>query len=174
MATVDTSATGYCTAAQFLETFDQRTIARLVSNTGVEVSVGSLATNAVLARALLAVSGRVEAACLAGQRYTPADLAALTGASAAYLAELVATLAMGRLILFRPGLDIELPPSYQEALADLESLRHGELIFAFTEVENAGVMDFQTVTPTDVQTRNDAVSQLKDYFGARAADEPPR
>lgn len=90
---------------------------------------------------LLAASGEVNAAALAGKRYQVADLLALTGADRRHLlrvtAGLAAFLAASRL---KPGTaDPKLIPGVQFAWDELKRLRDGEHVFGFLETQEAGL-----------------------------------
>ena len=166
--TVTTTATSYCTAAEFLKRNDKRTVARLVADADDAVTQGALPTDPNLTACLLDASGMVESAILAGKRYEVEDLAALTGAALAFLQRLVSDLAMGLLVQRRPTLNIPLSAGYQEAQRQLELLRWGERIFGFDETADAGVMQHDIITPDEVRSRNDRVYQARRYFGRRS------
>lgn len=167
MSTPLSSSDSYCTVTEFLERADARTVGDLVSDSGARVSASSLTANANVLTAIADASGMLESACVAGERYTPADLLALTGVSASFLRMLVSDLALGRLILRRPQKDTPLPASYQLALDWLEKLRRGERVFGFQETADAGVYENNFIRETDLQEANLATYQSQRLFGYR-------
>jgi hypothetical protein len=170
IVTVDSASDSYCPVEHFLKRYDRRTVADFVcyDNTDRNDVIAGLATNDVLLTMLRDASGMVEAACLMSRRYTPADLAALTGVTAHLLCRLVADLAMGLLIQFKPNLNVPYPASYQVALDTLERLSRGERIFSTVEHAQAGVVESVVETPRDVDNRN-MVTKISDrFFGRRS------
>jgi phage gp36-like protein len=122
----------YCGAQDLLNRFDARTVGDLVNDAGQRQTVSELVgppVNTVLQAALDDGAGLINAACQVGERYTQAELAALTGTDQAILFRLNCDLAFVYLAQ-RRGLT---PPGYKEAYdrsSDLlEKLKQGELIF---------------------------------------------
>lgn len=165
--TVLTSATAYCSAAEFLNRYDRRTVAKLCSDTGEAIVDGALEANTNLAAALAQASGRVESASLVGERYTPTDLASLTGNAAAHLAGIVADLAYPILARRRPKENVEVPPQAKEAEEWLEALARGMRIFGFAEAAEAGHMDSSTETRQIVENRKLWTYTAERMFGTR-------
>lgn len=164
--TPDTASSPYCTAADLLVYHDWQQVAMLVRD-GDDALPDKTATaaSAIVAAVLLAASGELESACLIGQRYTPADLAALTGASAARRSKLVADLAFWRLAQRKQPMSAnpDAVPGAKEALAELDRLRNGERIFSFTESAEAGL---PTVSdPAVTSLANPIVAESARYFG---------
>jgi hypothetical protein len=140
MGTPISSATAYCTPTQLLEFFDARQIGDLISDKGLRVSDMAIQFDPNVQAALQAASGEVEAACGVAGRYSPTDLAGLTGNSAVLLQEMVAALAYGRLQRRRFP-DKEVPESVKEARAMLGQLREGVMVFGIKENQDAGNFD---------------------------------
>lgn len=167
-----TSASSYCSAAEFLKRIDKRTVADLCSDTGTPVTEGALAANVNLLAALEDASGDVEAAALMGGRYSNADLAALItddGVGAAKLRRIVSDLAIAYLFERRPSPDLDRQPqAVERALKFLELLASGERIFGFQEVMDDGVMDDIKETPAIVEARNLPTYIARRLFGRRA------
>lgn len=162
-----TSSTTYLSATQFLLRVDRRTVADLCSDTGTAVDADALAADANLAAALLDASGEVEAAAMKGARYTPSDLAALTGAAQARLFRLITRIALGLLYERRP--DKGKPPeSYQLALDQLQELRDGVMVFGTVETADAQTMEATTETTQDVEARNGITFISRRFFGRRS------
>lgn len=167
MSTVNSSSSPYCTPAAFLRYADARTAGDLVGDVGQRVDPVSLLTDAVLAAALLRASGDVEAACLAGERYRPADLTALSGtAGGEYLAGLVADLALGYLYRRRPDKG-QAPGCVGDALAKLAQVKQGEAVFGIVEVEQAGRASHEVEDAQDVEDRALTATAMSRYFGTR-------
>lgn len=167
MSTVNSTSSPYCTPAQYLKYADARTTGDLVGDVGQRVDPPTLLTDAVLAAALLRASGDVEAACLAGERYLPADLTALAGtAGGEYLAGLVADLALGYLYRRRPDKG-KAPGAVEDALAKLAALKSGEAVFGIVEVEQAGRGSHEVETASDVEDRALTATEMSRYFGTR-------
>lgn len=162
-----TSSTTYLGVSEFLKRADARTVGDLVSDDGTRVASSSLSGNANLAAALLDASGEVEAAAMKGARYTPADLAALTGAGQARLYRLVTRLTLVYLYERRP--DGREKPSglLDDVTRQLQELRDGVMIFGTTETADAQVMEATTETAQDVVNRDGTVFQAGRYFGRR-------
>ena len=166
--TPSSSASSYCSGAEFLLYYDVRVVGDLLADDGTQVASGSVAGNSKLAECLLAGSGDVEAACLVAERYTPTDLAALTGAADALLRRIVAALAMQYLRQRRARPDDKLLPEFEWAQKFLDRLRLGEKIFGFTEVQEAGQMAGREDSFSKRQESNGMVYQASPFFGNRA------
>lgn len=126
---------------------------------------GTVAGARLLA-ALAGASGEVEEYALAGGRYDPDTLAALTGNSAVRLEGLVADLAFWRLAKRRwPDVRPEDVSGAAEALAALERLGSGETVFGTVEAAAAGVTKYADLDRTGEGT---TVLESRRYFGNRA------
>lgn len=169
MPTPVSSSTSYCSGAQFTDFNDWRSAAELLSDAGVRLATESeVQSSARLNRLLLRASGWVESACLVGSKYTPADLQAVDGASAEFLAGLVADLTMAFLWRRRPHLDKAVPPQFVEAEAILQRIRNGERIFALQETMNAGLPGIEDWTLQDLEDEARTTFLARNYFGVRA------
>src|SRR6266446_5181394 len=161
MSTVISSTTEYATQADFLIRFDARTTADLLSDTGTRVDPSLLGANQTLKYLLKEASGLVEAACLKGDRYTPADLKQLTvlvlgNTTNAYemLKGIVCGLVAWTLFDRRPDKRQSMPLKAQWAIDMLEALATGQRIFGFQETADAGLAEHHVETPQDVTDRN--------------------
>ena len=138
--TVVTSATSYASASDLMNHHDAGAIGDYAKD-GAQLTPNQILTSTVVSASLLWASGLLESACVAGGRYTPTDLAALTGASAAYLKGIVCDLAFFKLACRRGRPDVSKTcPGYQDAMEALKALRMGETIFGFQEVMDASNM----------------------------------
>lgn len=139
----------YLTNDEFLDFYDRRRVASFLSDTGVPVVDGLLATDARLARLIKSAEGRVNIACRVGRRYDPASLIAYAATDlGTVLKELVADLAWHGLIS-RRGLKEEetaaLAPRYAMAEQTLELLRLGERVFEIDDAPQAGLPGYTTL-----------------------------
>ncbi len=129
----------YATNAQFLQRYDARLIGDIVSDMSVRVPPADLLTNAVLTAALDDASGEIEAALMQGNRYTAAQLAALTGNSSSHLARLCCRIAWGLLMERRGRMgDVHRDEAMDASRAELRRLRSGEHVFDVEELKEAG------------------------------------
>ena len=168
MPTPVSSATSYCSATDFFKYVDVRMIRDLVRDDGTRANQADAATDPVLTEALLAASGLVESACLVGNKYTPTDLAALTGASQAFLRMTVAWLAAGLILERRMYADREFPAGVEKANERLQQLREGVRIFGLQSVMDAGNSNTTFMVESDWERLNLATFQADRFFGIRS------
>ena len=175
MAKTPSGATSpYCSPAEFASFIDANAAGQLANDDGTIASGADLLADPEVLNCLRYASGAVEAACLAGERYQPEDLAALVSDSGNnsgyYLRELVATLAFGRLAR-RRGVPLEeWKPALEEANETLEGLRKGSHIFAFEETQRAGLPDNSVPTRQELRDMNLVTYESRRYFGSRQRD----
>ncbi len=174
------SATSYCTIAQFLQLNDARRVGELLLDTGARaeaeaILAGSsgLPESSVTNQVLNASSGEIEAACMVGGRYKPADLQAMTGVSANFLASLVSDLAMGRLLRRRKA-EAMMTASEKEARRHLTALQDGKEIFGLQEQQDAGLPPDPETISVDFDSHNLATRQAQRLFGWRSRGGPGR
>lgn len=141
-----------------------------LSTDGTRGSESQFNSNAAALTHLKAASGLLEAACLKGGRYTPTDLAALTGNSMELLKRIVCWLAIASMSRFKTrtkGDDEEI----HWAQDVLQALADGERIFAFQETMDAGIPDNVQMAPPNSQQEADRVSvQAERLFGQRLSN----
>lgn len=166
MPTPNSSAASLLTPAEFLKRADANTVGQLCSDTKTPVDPVSLLTNPVLQAALDDAQGDVEAYCLKGNYYQPADLAALTGVGQKRLFRLLARLALGYLYERRPNF-APVSPQAAQAREDLEALSRGEQIFGLAETQAAGEPSHYLENAGDVQARNGVAVVASRFFGQR-------
>jgi hypothetical protein len=165
--TPNSSSTSYLSAVTFLQLRDVLTTGDLTRDDGVQNTASELVTDPILALVLQVASGQVEAACVAGQRYMPADLQALVAAGgngAAYLWSIIADIAAFELAKRRWRFSGDVAKSYERATKLLDSLRSGENVLPFLEAEKAGDADTTYFDPSDVN-RLGLVSSQTRIFG---------
>lgn len=170
--TPNSNSTSYLTPTLFLQYMDGRSVADLVSDADVAVSTSSLTSNAIVQLALDTASGMVESACVQSSRYSPEDLAALTGVSQKYFYSLIARLAMCFLWERRPTENTK-PGFYDATQKELEQVRHGERVFSFTETADAGTMEMSDFSEQDLQTLGLSSLRAARLFGIRAGRDRP-
>ncbi len=154
----------YLTGAEFLQRYDARTVGDLVQDTGARVTT-NLATDTNLLAMIADASGWVESACYVGNRYTSADLTALTGSSAALLKRLVADISFA-FLRQRRGYDLEQFPLVQESFNMLDRLRLGERVFDIAAVKDAGNASATTTSKQTILSQNLLRDNTR-YFNVR-------
>ncbi len=171
---VNSSSTSFCLPSQFVLIFDYRSFAQLSSDNDVPLTQSAFEASAILAAKLQIASGKVEMAATRGARYDPIiDLQALAAGvpptnGAWALAELVAGIAAFELY----GRRYEAMPEYMQKKVDeanvmLEALENGEVIFPFTQAQQAGLLTDYIETPQDVDNRNLPSLVAQNLFGRR-------
>lgn len=156
----------FCTIEQMLERYDWNTIAELLtdksqSGTVTKLTLAEVQASTVLETILREGAGWIEAAVMAGGKYTVEDLEALAGTnSGELLAGLNADLGMWRLYDRRPDRKAEKPQRCDDAKQMLVELAEGAKIFSFQEAADAGRMD------TEYPRHSPTVRRASRYFGA--------
>lgn len=119
----------YALASDLIARFDARILGDVAEDTGTRVSAAGLLTDPNVLVALADGSSMIDAACQIGQRYTQAELAALSGTDRALLLRLNCDLSFCYLCQ-RRGMK---PPQYDECYKRseelLDRLKDGALIF---------------------------------------------
>lgn len=167
--TVTSGSVSYASVADLLIRYDERRIRDLVGDDGRREPTSSLATSTVLLELLAESSGEVESACLVAEKYTAADLVALTGNGESLLKRLVCDIAF-QFLIDRRGKDgeNEKPWRYERALEKLQQLRDGARIFGFQETQNAGHPVEGYRTEAQIQDQALSTYQAQRFFGRRA------
>lgn len=167
------SGDAYCTGAQFVQRYDARSLAQILSDTGIDIE--TVTSDLKLAAILKEASGKVEAAACLGEAYTADDLTALaadTSNMAEMLHGLVATLAIQIIYRRRPDFTLPYVQEVQEAERFLSALAVGQKIFGFLDNMEAGHLDHNVETPQDVENRNLWTYQARRFFGTRGNRMP--
>ncbi len=159
----------YASIADWIVRCDSRLLGDLVSDTGLRKTEAELAAHATLTACLDDASGEIEAALLAGERYTVADLAALTGNSLAYLKRITCTIALALLMERRQWADED---QREEAIDKgrkiIDRLRRGEWVFNVDAVKDAGLPTQHTPNITTIRQLNMTVDEArKGFYPAR-------
>lgn len=166
--TIDSGLASYCTPAQFLVRYDQRSLAQLLSDTGIDIS--DVTNEPKLAQLLQEASAILESACLIGERYSTTDLANLAASATnmgQLIAGIVADIAIKRVFMRRPDVTMPRISQIEETERWLAALADGTRIFGFTEAEKAGHMSDTVETPQDVENRNLITFEARRLFGTR-------
>lgn len=146
--------------------FDARVLKDLALDTGSAES--DLSSNTRVTAALTDASGKVDAVCRQGGRYTTSDLSGLTGNSLGLLKNITCGLAVGQLAMSR-GLAMNdndgWSAAYQQALDWLNLLGTGQEIFDLAHAERAGQPKSDGPTSTQLNDANLAVRTSRRYFG---------
>ena len=137
----------YCTAAEMLSLHDWEAVAAYCHDSdGPRPQRATLLNpatpaGAILSRALSAASGRIDSAVRCGKRYSPQDLAGLTGTARDYLVKLTADVAYWTVAQRRApvGSSPDNVPGVKDALEDVQQLAKGERIFGLVEPAEAGL-----------------------------------
>ena len=158
--TINSSASAYCTGAQFVIIFDWRPFAQLASDTDVPLaSSAALQSSTILADWLQIAAGDIEMAATVGARYDPTDLAALivapiTNSGWSLIGMNAALAAAGMFGRRLEGLPEFIVRKIEEADSKLSALEEGTGIFGFQEVQQAGIIKDYKETADDVIKRN--------------------
>lgn len=158
----------YATPAQLLERYDARVVGDLVSDNGVQVKKPDLLTNTNLQAALDDASGEIDASVLQANRYTTAQLTALTGNSAKHLVRLCCAIAIGLLWERRQVSDDEdeaqRETAQKRARQALDALRKGQTIFDVEVAKDAGLPHSTEPTIQKIESLNLTVDAARGHF----------
>jgi len=143
----------YADASDMIARYDSRTLGELVKDDGQREEEVDLATNGKMTTALSTATGHVNAACLRGNRYTVAELEALTGESAEYLNDIVCAQAFWILWRRRPyGDDALRKAAKEEADVAVDQLRSGDMVFDITAQKDAGIPQIDTIARATISS----------------------
>ena len=146
--------------------FDERKIGQLLSDDNVAIPLDEFVTNTKLLAALAGASGEIRAGLLRGQRYSDADLAALTGDDLEYLKDITCIGMFVRLYRRKPYQDTdqhkEILDQFNKALA---ALRNGEEVFGTVTANlEAGRPLVNTVTRVQARQWDMVVDKCRTRF----------
>jgi phage gp36-like protein len=142
----------YATGSDLLARYDARTIGDLVQDAGTRIT-SSLDTNTNLLAALEDAAGLINSSALVGNRFSEAQLKAITGTGKAFLVRLNCDLAFA-FLRQRRGYDIEQFPLVKESFGLLDRLRLGERIFDCDEAKEAGLASYQATQKQTILDQN--------------------
>lgn len=138
--------TAWVTAADLLQWHHPRSVGDLVKPRAADpaLSEGQILGSQVVARHIQAAIGQMEMAAIRGGKYTPANLAEMTGMAGQELRRIVSHLAFASLVRYRfVSIADEDLPGELEAKAYLKALAKGEVFLPFDEVAGAQQVDSQ-------------------------------
>lgn len=173
LATINTFMSSFAAPQDLINRYDVRLLSQLASDDGVPVSSLSLQTNPIIEAMLADATGQINLSTQVGQRYTQAELAALTGTDAAILVRLTCDLAFVYLCERRGNKT----PLYEEAFKrsqdTLDRIKSGAEIFNVPSDVGAGntntlfpsIQNYQTVNTIRTATQNT-------YFPQRRQQNP--
>lgn len=166
MSTDASNASSWLSVAELLKRYDYRAVGDLVADDDTRVSEASLATDDNLLAVIKDACGEIESACLRGEIYSAADLAALTGVSQGKLYRITSDLTMAYLWDRRGGTG-DMPSYYYRAMEALDQLAKGIRIFSFAEQTEAGHLTHRNDLAEDFDNRKSTSSQASRLFGRR-------
>ena len=162
----------WTTYADVTKFYDEQTVRDLLSDTGDPVQ--DLSTDGKLSKLLAAARGRLVSACTVSEMYDAADLAALTGDSAALRDEIVCKAFMVGLARRRPE---KFSSDYWKAVGEevedhLDRLRKGERLFDVKANREAGLPTIDGPTVTTYNTLNMIPDRTRNFYPSRGSRLP--
>lgn len=156
----------YATGADLVQRYDVDILGDLATDDREELDREVVPTHPNILAALLDASGEVDVALLSGGRYTPDQLANLTGNTKNHLVRITCAAAMALMCERRPDrVNLELAEAYRKtAKGHLEQLRRGENVFGIPAVVDAGSIDVVTVEAISIENLNLLPARMPRYF----------
>ena len=173
MSTPISSSISYATPEDIRLAHDFRQCGDLLNDDGTRVTTeATFDANSKVQAALRKGVFIIEAACFRGNKYSVADLQALTGVARDGLVDLNVELAWWKLNLRRFN-KMEIPPETAFAFSLIDALNSGEKIFPLQEQASAGNPSNGFMTQSEWLTLNPAIVQSQRYWGCRAWTRVP-
>lgn len=161
----------YADSDDMVARFDERTLKQLCSDDNTPVV--SLSGSSKMTAALADASGAINAALQIGNQYRPADLAALTNESLAYLKRLTCEIALSYLIRNRPEKYGKASKDIQENVdAILEQFRGGARVFDIDANLAAGLPTIDGPRTADYERLNLIPDRTRHYYPHRQTRLP--
>jgi phage gp36-like protein len=156
----------YATGQDLIDRYDVDLVGDLATDDRATQDRDLVATSTKVAVALEDASGEVEAALLAGGRYTAGQLSTLTGGALSHLKRIVCGLAMAALYQRRPeAADGDMIDRLTKNSRDaIQALMRGENVFGLPSVIDASVIDVGGPSVVDLENRNDLTVRMGRYF----------
>jgi phage gp36-like protein len=156
----------YATGQDLIDRYDVDLVGDLATDDRATQDRDLVATSVKVAVALEDASGEVEAALLAGGRYTVNQLSGLTGGALSHLKRIVCGLAMAALYQRRPeAADGDMIDRLTKNSRDaIQALMRGENVFGLPSVIDASVIDIGGPSVVDLENRNDLTVRMGRYF----------
>lgn len=156
----------YATGTDLIKRYDVDQVGDLATDEREELDRAVVPTHPNVLTALLDASGEIDAALMAGGRYTPDELAGITDNTKNHLIRITCAIAMAGLIERRPErVSVELADAYRKtARGFLEALRRGENVFGIAAVVASGTIDIETVQAIQIEALNLLPARMPRYF----------
>lgn len=166
----------YASGTDLIARYDVDLVGDLATDSRESIEQSAVPMLPLVATALEDASGMIDVNLAVGGRYKPEDLQGLTGNSVSHLKRITCDIAMGLLLQRRTD------PRYQElaekvvsgARQNLTALARGENIFGIPALQNAGTIEYQTVSAVTIDDRNALTSRMGRYFPATETLIPRR
>lgn len=161
----------YATASDLTARFDKNILADLA---GDDAAPADPLNSPRVARALEGASGEINAAARMGGRYSPEELAALSGDDLEFLKDVTCQLALLRLVGTRIQTIGELAHKTLRDAADriLDDLRAGRLVFGTPAAERAQTPGVDGPTVLDYERLNLLPDRVRNYYPSRGSRLP--
>jgi phage gp36-like protein len=156
----------YASGTDLIARYDVDLVGDLATDLREPVEQSAVPNLPLVTTALEDASGMIDVNLATGGRYKPEDLQSLTGNSVNHLKRITCDIAMGLLLQRRTD------PKYQElaekvvagARQNLTALARGENIFGIPAIQNAGTIEYQTISVEAIDNRNVLTSRMNRYF----------
>lgn len=173
MDPVTTSTSAWATGDDLVSYYDAKTIGQMLSDDGTVVAASSVPDHAIVTRCLKLATGEVDAALMHCNRYSQAQLEALTDPSLEHLKHITCAVAVWHLQQRRMGTNPERAEAFRkQAQEDLERLRKGEIVLNVDELKLAGLIDHVEYSKNDII--NETPRLLRDVATGPAGAFPRR
>ena len=163
----------YATPQQLLQRHHPDLVNDLAADDGVRTSRIDLVADVNVLAALADASGAIEAALVAGNRYTVDQLTNLTGNSASLLARITCDIAMAFLFDRAASLDVEKCRKYKDQAEEhLNKLHDGQNVFNLESHKTAGNPSLGGPSAVDYARLNLIPDRTQHYYPDRASRLP--
>ncbi|MFG0261028.1 MAG: hypothetical protein ACF788_01365 [Novipirellula sp. JB048] len=164
----------YATGTDLVSRYDIDLIGDLASDDRESQDRDTIPTHPHVVTALADASGEVDAALLAGGRYTVDQLSSLEGSSQSYLKSIVCGLAMAALHERRPeAVDATLIERLTKKARDaVHALHRGDNVFGIPEHITAGQVHTSGPSAIQLHNRNGLPERMHRYFPSPASRLP--
>jgi phage gp36-like protein len=155
----------YASGSDLTVRYDIDLVGDLATDDRATLNRANVPGHPAVAAALLDASGEIDVALQAGGRYTPAQLASLTGNSAYHLKRIACDIAMALLFRRRPSIRPDIAETLlKQSTEHLDRLREGENVFGIPEVIEAGTLELATASTVQVEALNLIPERMSRYF----------
>lgn len=165
----------YATGDDLIQRYDIDVIGALATDDREQLGRLAVPSDPNVATALADASGEIDVNLIAGGRYTPAQLAALSGGSRSHLIRITCAVAMACLFERRPGMYTEMAEAICKiSRANLAALARGQNVFGIPELANgnAATIATDTVQSIDIENLNLMPGRMSRFFPGTAQRTP--